>query len=285
MTAPTTNLIDITRHISVFSPDKFGKRRVDVIGADAVGSHVTVALAMLGIDGINVWDPKRVDEKDVANGAYNRSDIGKYRVEALKELVCRKTGCDIVTGRSESPVAGQMFGDIVFLATDTPESRKAIWQKSIRNKIRTKLMIEPRLGAGEARINVVHPTKPTQARAWDSTADAIDLTNWSNISSPSAQLLAGLSVWQMMRWAAIEAGHTDALEGELIVPLTFGSNEVALQGFNQKRVDIIGAGATGSHVVMLLAILGFTNIHVWDFDRVEAHNLANQSFMKPTSAS
>lgn len=51
-------------------------------------------------------------------------------------------------------------------------------------------------------------------------------------------------------------------------PLAFGS----------RRVDVIGAGATGSRVVLSLAKLGVEVIHVWDFDRVEAHNIANQAY-------
>lgn len=48
--------------------------------------------------------------------------------------------------------------------------------------------------------------------------------------------------------------------------------------FGNKRVDVIGAGATGSAVALHLAKLGVSNLHVWDFDTVEAHNLANQVY-------
>ena len=48
--------------------------------------------------------------------------------------------------------------------------------------------------------------------------------------------------------------------------------------FNYLPIHIIGAGATGSRVFMSLIELGLSNITVWDFDTVEAHNLANQAF-------
>ena len=50
------------------------------------------------------------------------------------------------------------------------------------------------------------------------------------------------------------------------------------EAFGNQRVDIIGAGATGSAIVLELAKLGVQNLHVWDFDTVESHNLANQAF-------
>jgi molybdopterin/thiamine biosynthesis adenylyltransferase len=45
-----------------------------------------------------------------------------------------------------------------------------------------------------------------------------------------------------------------------------------------QEFHVIGAGATGSKVVMELAKLGLKNIHVWDYDEVESHNIPNQLF-------
>jgi len=43
-------------------------------------------------------------------------------------------------------------------------------------------------------------------------------------------------------------------------------------------VHVIGCGATGSWVAMILAKLGVKDIHIWDFDIVEEHNIPNQLF-------
>ena len=43
-------------------------------------------------------------------------------------------------------------------------------------------------------------------------------------------------------------------------------------------VTVIGAGATGSWLVLQLARLGITNITVYDFDTVEEHNVPNQAY-------
>lgn len=44
------------------------------------------------------------------------------------------------------------------------------------------------------------------------------------------------------------------------------------------RVHIIGCGAIGSTVAENLVRFGITNITLYDFDKVEAHNIANQMF-------
>ena len=43
-------------------------------------------------------------------------------------------------------------------------------------------------------------------------------------------------------------------------------------------IHIIGAGATGSYITYILAKMGIKDITVYDFDRVEVHNLPNQIF-------
>lgn len=46
----------------------------------------------------------------------------------------------------------------------------------------------------------------------------------------------------------------------------------------KSRVHIIGCGAIGSTIAENLVRFGITNIALYDFDRVEAHNIANQMF-------
>lgn len=46
------------------------------------------------------------------------------------------------------------------------------------------------------------------------------------------------------------------------------------------KINIIGAGATGSWLALYFAKLGISGnqIHVWDFDHIESHNVPNQLF-------
>ena len=43
-------------------------------------------------------------------------------------------------------------------------------------------------------------------------------------------------------------------------------------------LNIVGVGATGSHIGLYAAKMGFHNFRVWDLDVVENHNLPNQIF-------
>lgn len=44
------------------------------------------------------------------------------------------------------------------------------------------------------------------------------------------------------------------------------------------RIHIVGCGSVGATVAENLARCGLTNMTLWDFDKVEPHNLANQIF-------
>jgi molybdopterin/thiamine biosynthesis adenylyltransferase len=46
----------------------------------------------------------------------------------------------------------------------------------------------------------------------------------------------------------------------------------------KKTVDIIGVGATGSHLAYILAKMGIETIRAYDFDKIEEHNIPNQLY-------
>jgi molybdopterin/thiamine biosynthesis adenylyltransferase len=44
-------------------------------------------------------------------------------------------------------------------------------------------------------------------------------------------------------------------------------------------IHLVGVGAVGSTLASMIARLGLTEIHLWDFDTVEMKNIANQNFV------
>lgn len=56
------------------------------------------------------------------------------------------------------------------------------------------------------------------------------------------------------------------------------SGIVDIESFRDNPISIVGCGAIGSYVASSLAKMGLTNFHLYDFDKVEAHNLPNQFF-------
>ena len=48
--------------------------------------------------------------------------------------------------------------------------------------------------------------------------------------------------------------------------------------WGNRRIDVIGVGATGSRVALSLAKLGVRNLHLWDDDTISEHNIPNQVY-------
>ena len=216
------NNIDITRHLDVFSRDAFGNKRIDVIGAGATGSRIVLSLAKLGLENIHVWDFDKVEPHNIANQAFSQADIGKFKVDALADLVTAHTGLKLHT-HNERVDGSQALGDVVFLLTDSMASRKQIWDKGIRYKMRTKLMIETRMGSDQGRVYTINPTAPAQVKGWESTLYSDEVAEVSACGAsisvgPTAEFMSGLAVWQLIRWQAIEQGKTanDNLDHEII---------------------------------------------------------------------
>jgi len=215
--------VDPLRHLSVFKPHAFGTRRVDVIGCGATGSRIVLSLAKLGVENIHVWDFDTVEEHNLANQVFGLPDIGRPKVAALADIVKRDAGVTLNV-HPEKVCGSESFGEVVFLLTDTMASRKEIWDKGLKLKLRTRLLVETRMGADSGRIYAVNPNLLGHIRAWEEawypdTEAEVSACGASVSVGPTAEIIAGLAVWQMIRWVAVESGEEDDLENEIIFGL------------------------------------------------------------------
>lgn len=212
-------MIDPLRHLKVFDPDRFGKRRVDVIGCGATGSKVALALAKLGVQNLRCFDFDKVEEHNIANQAFGIGDIGKLKVEALKKIIKRDADLTI-QAVAEKVDGSQPLGEVVFLLTDTMSSRKQIWEKALRYRPTTKLVIETRMGTDNGRIYAVDPCDPSHVEGWESNlytdAEAdVSVCGARTSVGATADIVAGMAVWQFLRWFS---GEHDR-ENEIIFSL------------------------------------------------------------------
>jgi len=226
-----TNTVNTVRHSAEFEVDYLRNLTVDVIGLGVTGLRVATELAGLGVEKLRLWDHDVIEAHNISNQtpAYGVGDIGRPKVEVLAELLKARTGLEAVANQVE--VDGtQRLGQVVFLLTDTTQSRRGIAQKAIRRKIQTKLMIETRLGVHEHRVYTINPMNSTEYAGWEQS-----LPKGDRVVQPSgcgakttlganASALAGDAVGQFIRWLAIQTdrgqlpnGNMDVIEHELLV--------------------------------------------------------------------
>ena len=125
---------------------------ITVVGAGGIGSFVVLTLAKMGFSDILVIDPDTIEEHNLPNQFYRIADIGKRKVDALREIVNDYTGTDIsVSGymwRKEDEIDN---GGVVISAVDSMKSRKDIYDSVKRNRDVVAL-IDGRMGGNQLEV-------------------------------------------------------------------------------------------------------------------------------------
>lgn len=225
-------MLDVMRHIEVFSPEAFGDTRVDFIGVGATGSRMVLSAAKLGIRNIHVHDFDVVESHNVPNQIFGIQHVGTPqtpKVNALYDIIKEFTGTEI-TVHTERVDGTQQLGDVVFLLVDKMQVREEIWRKGIRYKRNIKLMVETRMGKNNGRVYALNPSDPRHVRGWETTlysdeAAEVSACGTSISVGPTAEVVSGLAVWQLIRWHQLQEElkankvPTDPFENELIFSL------------------------------------------------------------------
>ena len=220
--------LNIMRHESVFDPSQY-PYPFHVIGAGATGSRVFAALVELGIPRIYVYDNDIIEDHNLANQIYMASDIGLPKVEGCKNFVRNKLG--VLPGTmvfNEFKVTqnnisgGYVSGGIVFILTDTMDSRRKIFNELVRRTTKSTaialesetlctapmLIIETCMGSTHGSVFTVNPFDEKACTAWretlvdDTDEDTIELSPCGTALSvgTTASLIANYAVWQMMQF-------------------------------------------------------------------------------------
>lgn len=121
--------MDLSKSYDFFQPEK-DDARIHIIGCGSVGSTVAENLARCGVTKMTLWDFDDVEAHNIVNQMFRQQDIGKKKVEALKDLLI-----DINPEISEDVElkpdgwTGKMLSGYIFLCVDNIELRRQIVEK------------------------------------------------------------------------------------------------------------------------------------------------------------
>ena len=114
------------RQSSLQNNDKRKELKVCVVWAGWIGSNSVYCLAKQGIEHIKCIDFDKVEIENTGSQFYTEKDIWKYKVEALQEQVFCQTWVKIDIVKSKYRSSNIKGYDIIVLALDNLETRKAI---------------------------------------------------------------------------------------------------------------------------------------------------------------
>lgn len=125
--------------------EKLSKASVGIAGAGGLGSNAAVSLARAGVGRLVIVDFDRVEESNLNRQYYFRDQIGKLKVEALKENINRIYHSTKVDVFNEKLVKGSMDKyfhdvDVIIEALDTGKI-KTVFVEEIMHKLPGKPVV------------------------------------------------------------------------------------------------------------------------------------------------
>lgn len=156
----------LTRQLDIIPVSVLGEK-FTIIGAGAIGSFTTLALAKMGFSDITVIDFDKVEEENMNCQFYRFSDVGHQKVDALAALVYDFTKVEI-QAKSERYEKG-VFPGIVISAVDSMQVRKQVWNNHKNVAPFTKAVVDPRMGAETALLYVMNPMDKKDQEAYEKT--------------------------------------------------------------------------------------------------------------------
>lgn len=134
-------MMDLSKSYEFFQPEK-DNTRIHIIGCGSVGSTLAENLVRCGLTKITLWDFDKVEAHNIVNQIYRQQDIGRLKVEALKDILIdiNPELKDTIELKPEG-WKGKLLSGYLFLCVDNIELRREIVEKHM-NTLFVKAMFD-----------------------------------------------------------------------------------------------------------------------------------------------
>jgi hypothetical protein len=140
-------MMDFHRQLDVLNQPRLAQIPITVIGAGAVGSFTVLALAKSGAQRIVVWDDDIVQAHNLPNQWYRIADVGRSKVQALRDLVLDMTG--VLIEVENRRFTGSPATELTLCCVDSMDARIDLWRQLAP---RPNLYIDARMGAEVGKV-------------------------------------------------------------------------------------------------------------------------------------
>lgn len=122
-------MMDLSKSYEFFQPEK-NTAKIHIVGCGSVGSTVAENLARCGVKNMVLWDFDKVEAHNIVNQMFRQQDIGKPKVEALKDILT-DINPELVDSVELKPEGwqGKLMSGFIFLCVDSIELRREIVEK------------------------------------------------------------------------------------------------------------------------------------------------------------
>ena len=122
-------MMDLSKSYDFFQPEK-DDAKIHIVGCGSVVSTIAENLARCGVKNMVLWDFDTVEAHNIVNQMFRQQDVGKSKVEALKDILC-DINPEIVDTVELKPDGwqGKLMSGYIFLCVDNIELRRQIVEK------------------------------------------------------------------------------------------------------------------------------------------------------------
>lgn len=201
--------MDLSKSYTYFQPEKINCR-IHIVGCGSVGATVAENLARCGITKFTLWDFDVVEPKNLANQIFRVKDIGKLKVEALKDILM-DINPEIEADVKLKPKGwnGEQLNGFVFLAVDNIELRRKIVEMHFDNPyvramfdFRTRLEDAQHYAANWSDLDMKKALLNSMAFSHDEAAEEtpVSACNVTLSVCPTVRVICALGVANFMNF-------------------------------------------------------------------------------------
>lgn len=196
-TTPTTDRF--SRQTDLVPRTRLTELDITVIGVGAIGRQLALQLAALGAPRLTLIDFDTVDATNITTQGYRHQDIGRLKVEALRDALLEIEPTLAITTIADRFRPGQAVGEAVFCAVDNIAARTAIWRAI---GAQTRFWADGRMRGEVLRLLIAtdEPSRRHYATTLFPQADAQPGPCTAKSTLYAAALAAGLLVHQFTLW-------------------------------------------------------------------------------------
>jgi len=187
------------RQRELIPPEKLASVRATVVGVGAIGRQVATQLSAIGVPRLQLIDFDHVAPENMAPQGFWESDLGRPKVDAVREI-CERTNSEIeITTANEKFRSIQFTGGVLFCCADGIETKRSIFNAV---KGRADLFVDGRMSAEYLRILVAYDetSRKHYPTTCFSAAEAYQGTCTSKSTIYCSNVAAGMMVAQFAKW-------------------------------------------------------------------------------------
>ena len=125
--------MDLSKSYEYFKPEQ-DNARLHIVGCGSVGSTLAENLARCGLKNFTLWDFDRVEQHNIVNQMFRRQDVGRLKVEALKDMLVEiNEDCAESIQLKPAGWQGKMMSGYIFLCVDNIEIRRKIVEQHMNS--------------------------------------------------------------------------------------------------------------------------------------------------------